>query len=225
MKVNPALAQEKHPEWNVQNKAVVGFGTAQHLLQLRQLLQNESPKCVVLGLSSVHFIRTVLSEKYRANLRIGYRRSSSDIDNRMVGARFPYFNDKSGKAKHVSWNNLYYELPGRYWSASINFVHGILERQRETTCKPVEVTASLIREMQQICKEKNIPFGVICLDTSGETKALKKVMKNVPWKNVGFSFKKKKYTHLPHDSHPNSAGHKKIAGSVIPFIEKLLEHE
>lgn len=221
----PALAQEKHPEWNVENTAVVGYGTAQHLLQLRDLLKNESPKCVVLGLSSVHFIRTVLSEKYRANLRIGYRRSSSDVDDRMDGARFPYFDDCSGKVKHSDWKNLYAELPGRYWSATINFVQGIVERQRETTCDPVAITACIIQEMHDLCEAKNIPFGVICLDTSKETKALEKQLETVAWKNVGFSFKKKKYTHLPHDSHPNAAGHKKIAESVIPFIEKLLTHE
>ncbi|GAB5417278.1 MAG: hypothetical protein Crog4KO_28600 [Crocinitomicaceae bacterium] len=221
----PAIAQTKHPDWKVENVAVVGYGTAQHLLQLRNRLEKQPPSCVVLGLSSVHFIRTVLSEKYRANLRIGYRRSSSDVDDRMNGAKFPFFDDCSGKVKYAPWQTLYSELPGRYWSASINFVQGILERNRETDCDPVEVTACIIQEMEALCQEKNIPFGVICLDTSPETKALEKRLKDVQWKNIGFSFKKKKYTHLPHDSHPNALGHQKIAGSVIPFIENLLANE
>ena len=221
----PALIQSKQPQWNIENTAVVGYGTAQHLLQLRNRLQSgETPQCVVLGLSSVHFIRTVLSEQYRANLRIGYRRSSSNIDDRMDGANFPFFDDCSGKVKQASWKDLYAELPGRYWSATINFIQGILERSRETQCDPIEITACIILEMHTLCQEKEIPFGVICLDTSHETKELKKQLKGVPWKNIGFSFKKKKYTHLPYDSHPNAAGHKKIAGSVLPFIEKLL-HE
>lgn len=221
----PAITQAQHPEWNVENTAVVGYGTAQHLLQLRNRLEEESPSCVILGLSSVHFIRTVLSEKYRANLHIGYRRSSSDVDDRMNGARFPFFDDCSGKAKYAPWQNLYSEIPGRYWSASINFMQGIIERNRETDCDPIAVTACIVQEMNDLCASKNIPFGVICLDTSKETKALEKRLDDVSWKNIGFSFKKKKDTHLPHDSHPNAAGHQKIAGSVIPFIEKMLVNE
>jgi len=220
-----AITQRKHPDWNVENTAIVGYGTAQHLLQLRNRVQEESPECVVLCISSVHFIRTVLSQNYRSNLRIGYRRSSSDVDDRMDGARFPYFDDYSGKAKYANWEDLYSEMPGRYWSASINFIQNIRDRGREPKCNAIDITAHLIREMQALCKENGIPFGVVCLDTNHETKALQEKLKNVAWENVGFSFKSKKYTHLPYDSHPNAKGHKKIAQSVIPFIEKLFENE
>lgn len=220
-----AIAQKKHPDWNVENTAVVGYGTAQHLLQLRKQVQEESPKCVILCLSSVHFIRTVLSQNYRSNLRIGYRRSSSNVDGRMNGARFPYFDDYSGKEKHAKWEDLYSEIPGRYWSASINFIQNIRDRGREPKCNSIDITAHLIREMQALCNAKGIPFGVVCIDTNHETVALQKKLKNVAWKNVGFSFKSKKYTHIPYDSHPNAKGHKKIAQSVIPFIEKLLANE
>ncbi len=218
----PAIAQNQHPDWNVENTAVVGYGTAQHLLQLRERLKQESPECVILCLSSVHFIRTVLSQHYRSNLRIGYRRSSSNVDDRMKGARFPYFDDYSGKEKHSNWDDLYSELPGRYWSASINFVQNIRDRSKEPKCNSIDITAHLIREMQALCSKKGIPFGVICLDTNHETAVLQKKLGKIAWKNVGFSFKSKKYTHAPYDSHPNAKGHRKIAQSVIPFIEKLL---
>jgi lysophospholipase L1-like esterase len=220
-----AITQRKHPEWKVENKAVVGYGTAQHLLQLREMLKQESPQCVILCLSSVHFIRTVLSQNYRANLRIGYRRSASNIDDRMDGARFPYFDDYSGKVKHDTWDELYSELPGRYWSASINLVQNLRDKSLEPKCNAVDITAHLIREMKRLCDQKGIPFGVICLDTNHETAALQQKLENVNWENVGFSFKSKKYTQLPYDSHPNAKGHKKIAQSVIPFIENLLKDE
>lgn len=220
-----ALAKKKHPEWDVENAAVVGYGTAQHLLQLRNRLDNEPPECVVLCLSSVHFIRTVLSQKYRANLRIGYRRSSNNVDGRMKGARFPYFDDTSGKAKFANWDDLYSELPGRYWSATINFIQNLRDRLREPKGDPVKITAELIKEMQRLCDEHGVKFGVICLDTNHKTRALQKCLPNIDWQNVGFSFQSKKYTHLPYDSHPNAKGHQKIAQSTIPFIENLLENE
>lgn len=217
-----AITQKKHHDWKVENAAVVGYGTAQHLLQLRERLINETPECVVLCLSSVHFIRTVLSQNYRANLRIGYRRSSSDVDDRMNGARFPYFDNTSGKVKHAKWEDLYSEIPGRYWSASINLLQNLRDKSKEPDCDPIKVTASLIKEMQDLCDKKGVAFGVICLDSNHETKALEKQLKMSHWLNVGFSFKSKKCTHLPYDSHPNAKGHKKIAQSVIPFLEKLM---
>lgn len=217
-----ALAQQKHPEWNVQNTAVVGYGTAQHFLQLKDRLDKNRPKCVVLCLSSVHFIRTVLSQQYRSNLRIGYRRSSSDVDDRMNGARFPYFDDFSGKEKYAKWEDLYSEIPGRYWSATINFVQNLRDRGREPKCNSIDITAHLIQEMQLLCKQAGVPFAVVCLDTNHETANLEQKLNNIPWLNVGFSFKSKKYTHRPYDSHPNEKGHKKIAQAVIPFIENLL---
>jgi len=221
----PAVVQSKRPNWKIENHAVVGYGTAQHLIQLRKRLQENPPECVILCLSSVHFKRTVLSQKYRANLRIGYRRSSSDVDNSMEGARFPFFDNCNGEVKYATWENLYSELPGRYWFASVNFLQGILERNRDSNCDAVSITACLIQEMQKICSEKNIAFGVVCLDSSHETSELQQKCAAIDWKNIGFSFKKKKYTHLPYDSHPNKKGHQKIAFSVLPFIDKLLSDE
>ena len=112
----PAIAQARHPDWNVENKGVVGYGTTQHLIQLRDRLKNENndvspPKCVVLCLSSVHFIRTVLSQQYRSNLRIGYRRSSSNMDDRMNGARFPYIDNLQLDVKYAGWESLFDEVP------------------------------------------------------------------------------------------------------------------
>lgn len=224
----PAIAQSRHPEWNVENKGVVGYGTTQHLIQLRDRLKisiNEvsCPKCVVLCLSSVHFIRTVLSKQYRSNLRIGYRRSSSNMDDRMNGARFPYIDNTQLVVKYADWASLYNEVPGRYWLASANFLQGLLQRSRESKCDPVKVTAAIIEAMHALCSSKNIPFGVACLNTSHETKKLQGLVKNIAWINVGFSFKNKSLTHFPHDSHPNAAGHAKIAVSVIPFIENMLK--
>lgn len=221
----PAIAQLRHPEWHVENTAVVGYGTAQHLLQLRRLLKTKSPKCVVLGFSSVHFIRTVLAEEYRANLKIGYRRSSSDVDDRMSGARFPYIEDCSKRIRHATWDDLYHELPGRYWSATMNFTQGVIEKARDTDADQVAVTACLIREMYELCEANNVSFGIVCLDATNDTKKLHKQLKEVPWKNVYFSFQDKKYTHLPYDSHPNVKGHQKIADSVVPFIQSLINHD
>ena len=217
----PALIQENHSDWNIRNAAVVGYGTTQHLIQLRERIKKNPPECVILALSSVHLIRTVLSQRYRSNLKIGFKRSSAKVDNRMKGARFPYMN-RCGKIAYQNWETMYSEIPGRYWLATANFLQIQSDNSQDAKCNPVEITSCIINEMAQLCDEKNVAFGVICLDTDHKTAKIEQKVKSVPWKNVGFSFKSKKYTHLPHDSHPNRKGHDKIASTVDPFIQSLL---
>lgn len=217
----PARVQATHQDWHVRNAAVVGYGTAQHLLQLQERLKKDPPKCVVLSFSSVHFARTVLSQNYRANLRIGYRRSGDKVDDRMQGARFPYV-VKCGEVKHQNWEGMYPEIWGRYTFASANFIQSYYDNAKEPDCDPIEITACLIKEMAQLCAEKNIEFAVVCLDSSPETRKLEQKLPKIAWKNIGFSFADKKLTHLPHDSHPNTLGHQSIATRLLPFLEKLM---
>lgn len=217
----PALIQSEMTDWNIRNSAVPGYGTTQHLLQLRERLKSDPPKAVFLALSSVHFIRTVLSYQYRSNLRIGYRRSAKEVDDRMKGAKFPYMKE-CGKVAYQDWESMYPELWGRYTTATANFLQMRWDQAKESNADQIEVTACIIKEMKQLCEEKNIPFGVICLDTNHKTARLKNKLPNIPWKNVGFSFSNKKFTNLPYDIHPNRAGHQKIAQSVLPFIRKTI---
>ncbi len=217
----PALLQAQHPDWQVRNAAVVGYGTAQHLLQLREKLNTDPPACVLLSFSSVHFIRTVLSQEYRANLRIGYRRSTDEVDHRMDGALFPYMIE-CGKIRYQTWEDMYPEIWGRYTFASANFLQSRYDHSKEPDCDPVEITACIIKEMATLCAEKNVAFGVVCLDSSTETRKLQKQLPHIAWKNIGFSFNNKKLTLWPHDSHPNAKGHATIAKGARPFIEKLM---
>lgn len=220
----PAIIQKKHEYWSIRNAAVVGYGTTQHLLQLRERLDKNPPECVILSLSSVHLMRTVLSRRYRSNLRIGYRRSSGEVDDRMKGARFPYMTE-CGKVEYQEWESMYPEIWGRYWLATSNFLQMRYDQMQEPDCDPVEITACILTEMRELCEKKGVKFGVICLDSNHETAAVKEKVPEIPWKNVGFSFKSKRFTHLPHDSHPNQKGHRKIARTILPFTEKLMNDE
>lgn len=219
----PALIQKNHPDWNVRNAAVVGYGTTQHLIQLRERLKNHPPESVIVALSSAHLIRTVLSQRYRSNLKIGFKRSSTKVDRRMKGSKFPYMNS-CGKISYQDWETMYTEIPGRYWFATANYFQIQYDNAKEPKCDPIEITSCIIMEMAELCRQKNISFGVVCLDTNHKTREIQNRLHSLPWINIGFSFKSKKYTHLPHDSHPNQKGHKKIANQVEPFIETLLNN-
>lgn len=218
----PALIQRDRPGWHIRNQAVVGYGSAQHLLQIKQLVSGEHPpKSIVVCFSEVHFIRTVLSQAYRANLRIGYRRSSTDVDDHMLGARFPYMNT-CGMIEFQDWEDMYSEVWGRYTLASANFLQSKWEATREPKCDPVDITACIFKEMAALCKEKDVKFGVVFLDSSPKTRLLRSKIPEIPVCEVGFSFEAKKYTNLPYDSHPNALGHEKIERVVLSFTDKLM---
>ncbi len=219
-----SLLQKSFPEAGIQNCGVPGYGSVQSLLQLKAQLDSTQLKVVLLHFSSFHFMRNTLSQPYRSNLKIGYRRSSKEVDNLMQQSKFPYKTSCDGTIKFASWESMYANWPGREWSAAVNALQTAFDNASEDHERQVEVTACLLREMQDLCAKKGIQFGVVCLDTTPETKDLKKRLEGINWLDVNFNFKNSALTNYPYDSHPNPAGHELIATKIQAFLAGLL-HE
>lgn len=219
-----SLLQKKHPDLSFQNAGVIGYGSVQSLLQLKELVKTRSLKAVVLNFSSFHFMRNTLSRQYRSNLKIGYARSSRQVEHQMIRARFPYQASCGGNIEYAPWAEIYENWRGREWLASINWIQTTYDHIREDLSAQIETTACLIREMATICQEYHIPFGVACLDATPETEVLKTKLSAVPWVDVDFDFSDHSLINHPSDSHPNPAGHQRIAEKMEPFLTKLL-HE
>ncbi|TNE47889.1 MAG: hypothetical protein EP344_19195 [Bacteroidetes bacterium] len=222
-----ALLQQDFPGLGIQNAGVVGYGSVQALLELWEYLDTCRPKVVLLHFSSLHFMRNTMSPQYRSNLRIGYDRSSRHVDNLMQQARFPYMSECNGPVEYMSWTSpgasMYANWPGREGLALINLFQTVYDRHAENVDKQVKVTACILRDMQALCREKVVAFGVVCLDTTLETIALRKQLNGIPWVDIGFPFSSRQLTNLPYDSHPSASGHQLIARKVKPFLETLLE--
>ncbi|MCB0663394.1 MAG: hypothetical protein KDC24_11685, partial [Saprospiraceae bacterium] len=216
-----ALMQASMPEWKVRNKAVIGYGTVQSLLQLEDYLTQDTPEMVVLVFSSFHLMRNSLSPAYRHNLKVGYQRSSSNVYNLMDKARFTYVQDCDLVIKFASWDSLYQDWPGRNWLASVNWFQTLQDRFNENTAQQIAVTTCLLQQMHTLCRERNIPFGVVCLDSTKETDQVHDNLRDVSWQDLGFDFDNPELTNQPYDSHPNAAGHEYIANRVIPFIKAM----
>lgn len=221
----PALIQAQFPEFNVRNSGVVGYGTVQSLMQLEEAIKISTVKTVLLNFSSFHFMRNTLSQNYRSNLKIGYERSSEDVNNNMKTARFPYKSSCGSKIKFQSWDSMYSNWFGREWFASINGMQSIYDKSRDDGIDQIAVTKCIIQEMATLCEANGIHFAVICLDSNAETKKLEKLLANVSWFNVNFHFGDKKVTNLPYDSHPNTLGHLLIAKRITPFLNALLNEK
>lgn len=219
-----SLLQKKHPALSFQNAGVIGYGSVQSLLQLKEQVKTQPLKAVILNFSSLHFMRNTLSQQYRSNLKIGYGRSSHTVDSKMSRSRFPYLSSCEAPIQYAPWEEIYKNWRGREWLASINWIQTSYDYAKEDLPAQVEATICIIQEMAAICQENNIPFGVACLDTTPETDLLKAQVSPTQWVDVGFDFSNQRFINHPYDSHPNPAGHRQIADKIGPFLTQLL-HE
>lgn len=215
--------QGNFPSWSFKNYATPGFGTVQSFLQLKNLVKNEDLKVVVLCFSSYHFMRNVLSQEYRSNLKIGFRNSANDVDSRMATAKFPFVRDSLLIIEWDSWQELYPSYFLSEYLASANWLQNNVNKFKDRKLDPVQTTAHLLKEMNAICQENNIVFELVFLDDSAETSALKRLLKPIEYLNVGFDFTKKKLTNLPYDSHPNALGHVFIAKKMQAYLKPILQ--
>lgn len=221
----PALIQKQFPENSVQNSGVIGYGTVQSLMQLKEVLKKGNLKAVLLNFSSFHFIRNGLSQQYRSNLKIGYERSSSNVKNEMKTARFPYKLKCDSNIKFERWDDMYSNAFGRSWLASVNWIQSAYDNYADQDNDDLDVTVCLMKEMNELCKKQGVEFGVVFLDSTKETKKLRSRIKNIKTLKVDFNFKSKKLTNLPYDSHPNKRGQELIAGKINPFLKDLLNEK
>jgi hypothetical protein len=219
-----ALLQQGFPEVSMRNSGVIGYGTVQSLMQLKEMVKKGSVKTVLLNFSSFHLMRNGLSQTYRSNLKVGYQRSSHNVESLMEQSRFPYITSCDLEIQYQPWETMYTNRYGREWSATVNWLQLTEDRRRDAAIDELRIAECIIREMETICKANNITFGVACLDTTAETEALHTALTGINWVNVGFDFSNEELTNLPYDSHPGVRGHAYIADRIKPFLNSLL-HE
>lgn len=217
-----SLLQADFPDQGIRNGGVVGYGSVQSLMQLKEAMDSNHLEVVLLHFSSYHFMRNTLSPQYRSNLKIGYQRSSHHVDNLMQEARFPYKENCSDAISFAHWTEMYTNWPGRDWLAAVNWIQSSLDRSAEHEAEQLIITTCIIEEMQELCTDRGIAFGLACLDTTTATEQLKAKLPHVNWLDVNFDFEDAQLTNQPYDSHPSAQGHRYIAQQIRPFLSRLL---
>lgn len=220
-----ALLQQTLLNENLRNAGVIGYGTVQSLMQLREMIKQGDLETVLLNFSSFHFMRNGLSQTYRSNLRVGYQRSSEAVDSLMDPAQFPYITDCDLEVKYQPWATMYENWFAREWSAISNMLQLYTDRRKDAAIDEVSIAECIIKEMAAICEANNIQFGVVCLDSTEETDVLRERLAGINWLEVGFDFTDPAFTNLPYDSHPSKAGHQFISKKIEPYLVKLLNEE
>ncbi|MCE7992878.1 MAG: hypothetical protein HEP71_12895 [Roseivirga sp.] len=218
-----SLLQKEFPDFNFRNAGVIGYGTVQSLMQLREAIKKDSLQAVVLNFSSFHLMRNGLSQTYRSNLKMGYQRSSQTVESLMREARFPYINSCDLKINYQPWETMYTNWYGREWSAIVNWQQLADDRRKDARIDELMVAMCIIHEIVNLCEDRGIAFGLVCLDTTPETEELNRALPEIDWLNAGFDFTNEALTNLPYDSHPSAEGHAYLAEKMKPFLTGLMD--
>lgn len=213
-----ALLQQRYPHIQFRNAGVVGHGTVQSLLRLREMLRQKRPKWVLLNFSSYHFMRNTLSQQYRSHLKIGYSRASKSAQNQMAAAHFPFLTSCDEPIQQAPWDEIYENWPGRESVATVHALQKSHDLLLDDVDHQIKVTACLMKEMARLCKEKGIAFYVACLDPSPATEKLKVQVSDLSWFDIGYSFSDTTMTNYPYDDHPNPKGHRFIANQIDQYM-------
>lgn len=214
------LLQEAHPEFRVRNFGVPGFGTVQSYLQLKRLLASgETPTNVILNYADFHDERNVLAPRYRHALSVGFRGADSTINDVMEGSRIPFasMNGESLQLQSVAWDSLYQDWRGRSTFASVNFWQTFSDNIHQYDLAPRKTTILLIREMDSMCRNRQIPFAVMGLTQTKETESLLQTLDSlgISTQDISVDLQDSTYNHLPYDSHPNALAHREYGEGIV----------
>lgn len=213
---------QKDTNVNFLNFGVPGYGTVQSILQLENEVQKgHIPDMVILNFSYHHFERNALTPKYRKDLTLGYARSTDLSKFKMQKARFPFVHDD--KINWCAWGNLYENWWGRETFAVINYLNTIVDQRKINEQEIIDITKHLFSRIHEFCADNSIVLKVCFLDDSHRNLQLQKHCSHlgIDYKKVGLDYTSTSLTNLPFDSHPNSAGHEKIALKIKPWINSI----
>lgn len=212
----PALLQASLKNFSIKNFSVPGYGTVHSLLQLREQLKNGSqPELILLAYSSLHDARNQLSgiqQKYWSQTL------DKTIHAELDEAKFPYARLKNEnleiKAKSIHdfskpWSlSQYSVLIYRLEMSISNIQYGFVDKY--------EISEKVIREIQLLCAQYQIPMLLLGLDKSDSVKKLRNFARgqSLPFLDISIDLDDPQYNLKPHDAHPNARAHQYYAEKI-----------
>ena len=223
-----SILQKQYPNKNFANFGVIGYGTTQSYLQLLELEKNNKiPQLVILNFATDHFERNALTNIYRRALKIGFNQSLETAKTIMKNSRYPYLQNSKLEISFENWEDLYQDWYGRQLFASVNWLQTKGDEISDNQKDIINISHTLINEMDTICKRNNTHFLVALLDNNTHSETLKRHLKNsnIHFIDIGFNFNNKQLTNHPYDNHPNPLGHEFIAKKINTPLKTLLERD
>lgn len=200
----PWLLQDDLADCRVRNLGVYAYGNHHALLQLRELLKDDSeavPKVAVFAYCSFHRKRNVAAPSW-LRLENSIRKQPEEM-------RYPRASLKGGQ---LEIELVSYDAP---------------QADRDPTEEQTnQVTLAIFREIRELCRSRGIRPIVAVQTHAGATDTVPEGCRD----ELGFTMVDMvvdvgdpRFNVLPYNSHPNAAAHRIYADRLLPVIRRLLE--
>jgi hypothetical protein len=182
--VFPYILSTNWPRWRIDNRGVMGWGTSHaYMTLLEEMVRNDRPAMVVYTMIPHHITRNYI--------RRGWVKSLSKFDR-----DHPHFELIEGEPTFMGVIGVDKSLPGT----------------PELRGKEIELTRAFLVEMQNICRENQVPFIVVFLEENHSTEITEAMVES----DIQFvDLSGLEFEGIEYDPHPGSADHKKIAEMIL----------
>ncbi len=214
----PWLLREKLPDYEVVNFGVIGYGTMQSLIQLREALaKGARPALAILSYASFHDVRNTLPRTWmKLRLTAGPGPAFGRV-------RLPYARWSKDRTPEILYQPFEYrpEFLLRH-SALANFLDDTYNQHLEKTYHSREVTQALIDEFSSLCKANGIEFVLAGISSDRDTQAMLEHFNKAGIETIDISvdLSRKENTNLPYDSHPSAIANKEYARKLEVFLSR-----
>jgi hypothetical protein len=210
------LLQERLPEYEIVNFGVMGYGTVQSLIQLRDALNNtDKPELIVLTYASWQDVRNTSIRGWQK-----MRQPAASLGPvTQAYARL----DSAGQLEILTDTLPFREVPLMRYSAFIHALEESYDRYEERHSQSHEITKAIIKEISDLCKARRIELVVAGLTSDSTTADTLEYCKREGLKtvNIWVDFLNiKENNNLPYDSHPSAIAHKQYADKLEAFLRR-----
>lgn len=193
------------------NFGVIGFGTVQTLLQLRQLeIQHLVPKTVIINYASFHNERNTLPRWWRKKL-IPARNVLPDSLLMQVAFCSAYINSNSTLSiKRTLIGSIYSEPFLMRKSALVNCVDDFVNVLTKMLINKQDVSLRIIEEINSICKKNGSRLLVAGIYNDEGTQQMLSccALQHIDTVTIAVDLNRKEFNNQPYDSHPNAKAHR-----------------
>ena len=214
----PWVLQQSLPDYRVVNFGVNGFGTLHAWIQLQDALAGgRRPALAVLAYGSFHDER---------NTFVRVRRKTV-VSARSFGPHVqPYARlDGDGELVVAMAEREYSPFPLQRYSALVHELERSYNRRELRASRGAEVSEAIVREVHALCRGNGVELVLAGIDRSERTREMRRFARAEGIPSVDLSLDLAHNRHLrnlPHDGHPNAAGHRLYAQKLLAFLEGQL---
>lgn len=208
----PWLLQQKFKNFEFVNFAVSSYGTLQSFLQFKEALKQmkQKPKVVVLAYADFHKERNLFLHSKQREIII--RKSTNQF------AARPYaWLDKNGQLQTAMTKTNYWAPPLIEYSSLINLLDKAYAKLEKYWVDFDTVTERIFLQFNEISRANGIRFVIAEIGSVEPTVKSFAESHSILYVNISTPVERK-YTNLPHDSHPSGLANKFFAKKLGDFL-------